>query len=105
MALGSGAARRKLLARGARTHGTSHASVRAMDPYISSELIAKLRQEQRSLRKTIRGLEGAAKRADVAGVISQLRELGALYKSHERLVGALLEAVEPDQPHQVPEQE
>ena len=69
-----------------------------MDSYISSELIAKLRQEQRHLRKSIRALETAVKQADVQGLGSQIDELSSLYKSHERLVGALLEAVEPDDP-------
>ena len=68
-----------------------------MDSYISSELIAKLRQEQRGLRKSIHALERAAKLADVQGLTSELREFTSLYRSHERLVGALLEAVEPDE--------
>jgi hypothetical protein len=67
-----------------------------VDSYISSELIAKLRQEQRYLRKSIHDLERAAEQADIHRLTSQLHELASLYESHERLVGALLEAVEPD---------
>jgi hypothetical protein len=67
-----------------------------VDSYISSELIAKLRQEQRHLRRSIHKLEHAAKQADIQRVTSQLHEFASLYQSHERLVGALLEAVEPD---------
>lgn len=69
-----------------------------MDSYISSELIAKLRRDQRQMRKSIRALETAAKQADAEGLASQLREFSTLYRSYERLVGALLEAVEPDNP-------
>ena len=69
---------------------------RAVDSYISSELIAKLRQDQRHLRASIHALEHSAKIADLARLNSQLHELASLYASHERLVGALLEAVEPD---------
>jgi DNA repair exonuclease SbcCD ATPase subunit len=68
----------------------------AVDTYISNELIAKLRKDQRHLRKTIRALETAAKQADVERLTTQLRELNSTYQSYERLVGALLEAVEPD---------
>jgi len=67
-----------------------------LDSYISSELIAKLRRDQRHLRKTLCALESAAKQADVERLTLQLRELTKQYQSHERLVGALLEAVEPD---------
>jgi hypothetical protein len=67
-----------------------------VDSYISSELIAKLREDQRHLRKTLRALETAAKHADVERLTTQLRELTSTYQSYERLVGALLEAVEPD---------
>ncbi len=69
-----------------------------MDAYISSELIAKLRQEQRHMRKSLRALEHAAQQADIERLTTQLRELSVVYGSHERLVGALLEAVEPDEP-------
>ncbi|MFI5309557.1 MAG: hypothetical protein ACHQ53_19530, partial [Polyangiales bacterium] len=61
----------------------------AVDSYISSELIAKLRKDQRHLRKTIRALETAAKQADVERLTSQVRELTSTYQSYERLVGAL----------------
>lgn len=67
-----------------------------VDSYISSELIAKLRQEQRSLRKSLKALEHAARQADIERLTSQLHELASVYASHERLVRALLEAVEPD---------
>jgi hypothetical protein len=67
-----------------------------VDSYISSELIAKLRQEQRDLRQSIHALERAAQQADIRRLTSQLHELASLYESHERLVCALLEAVEPD---------
>lgn len=69
-----------------------------MDSYISSELIAKLREEQRSLRRSIRGLEAQIKRANITHLSEQFFRFNALYQSHERLVGALLEAVEPDNP-------
>jgi len=55
------------------------------------------------MRRSIRALETAAKQADVEGVSSQLREFSSLYRAHERLVGALLEAVEPDNPAGPPE--
>jgi hypothetical protein len=64
-----------------------------MESYISSELIAKLREEQRSLRRCIDALEG-----NLAALVEQFCALRGLYRSHERLVGALLEAVEPDDP-------
>jgi hypothetical protein len=83
--------RHRGVARAVQSHGD-------VDSYISSELIAKLRQEQRHLRKSLRALEQTAKQADVERLTAQLHELAALYKSHERLVGALLEAVEPDDP-------
>lgn len=67
-----------------------------VDSYISSELIAKLRQEQRDLRKSIHALEHTARQAALEPLTSQLHELASVYDSHERLVRALLEAVEPD---------
>jgi hypothetical protein len=69
-----------------------------MDSYISSELIAKLREEQRSLRKSIRALEDQIKRAGLTPLADQFFRFHSIYQSHERLVGALLEAVEPDNP-------
>jgi hypothetical protein len=67
-----------------------------VDSYISSELIAKLRQEQRDLRRSIHALERTVQQADLQRLSSQLHELTSVYDSHERLVRALLEAVEPD---------
>jgi hypothetical protein len=69
-----------------------------MDSYISSELIAKLRQEQRFLRRSVRELESAAREGNMQQLGQKLRELSTVYASHDRLVGALLEAVEPDEP-------
>ncbi len=67
-----------------------------VDSYISTELIAKLREEQRDLRKSIHALESAVKLANQQPLTTEFREFSSLYRSHERLVGALLEAVEPD---------
>jgi hypothetical protein len=64
-----------------------------MESYISGELIDKLREEQRSLRRNMHALE-----SDLDALLQQFCALRALYESHERLVGALLEAVEPDDP-------
>lgn len=69
-----------------------------MDSYISSELIAKLREQQRTLRRTLQALEASLTSPDLATVVDHCRRVSALYQSHERLVGALLEAVEPDNP-------
>jgi hypothetical protein len=73
-----------------------------MESFISSELIAKLREEQRSLRHSIHALESqvreAGQRANLGPLIEQFSAFRTLYQSHERLVGALLEAVEPDDP-------
>jgi hypothetical protein len=65
-----------------------------VDSYISTELIAKLREDQRDLRKSIHALESAVKLANHQRLTSEFREFTSLYRSHERLVGALLEAVE-----------
>jgi len=65
-----------------------------VDSYISTELIAKLREEQRDLRKSIHALESAVKLANHQRLTSEFREFTSIYRSHERLVGALLEAVE-----------
>ena len=73
------------------------ASVVPVDSYISAELIAKLRRDQHDLRKRIRALENALKLANLQRLAAELREFTSRYRSHERLVGALLEAVEPDQ--------
>jgi len=66
--------------------------------YISSELIRKLRREQRFLRRSIDALAREMRQADVQQLSSQFHEFASVYRSHERLVGALLEAVEPDTP-------
>jgi hypothetical protein len=68
-----------------------------VDSYISTELIEKLRAEQRDLRKSIHALESAVKLANQQRLTSEFREFASIYRSHERLVGALLEAVEPDE--------
>lgn len=67
-----------------------------VDSYISAELIAKLREEQRDLRKSIHALESAVKLANQQRLTSEFHEFTSLYRSHERLVGALLEAVETE---------
>jgi hypothetical protein len=72
-----------------------HLAIR-VDSYISSELIAKLRRDQLHLRERIHALAHSAKAADLARLSAQLHELASFYDSHERLIGALLEAVEPD---------
>lgn len=73
-----------------------------MDSYISIELIAKLREQQRTLRGKLDALETSAmhagKHTETGGLVEQCRCFAALYQAHERLVGALLEAVEPDNP-------
>ena len=66
--------------------------------YISSELIRKLRSEQRYLRQSIDALAHEMRQADVQQLSNQFHEFASRYRSHERLVGALLEAVEPDTP-------
>ena len=85
-------------ARAAR--GMQHALTPIVDSYsyISSELIQKLRREQRYLRRSIDALAREMRQADVQQLSSQFHEFASLYRSHERLVGALLEAVEPDNP-------
>lgn len=73
-----------------------HFVLRDMDSYISSELIAKLRQDQGELRTSIRALERAAQQADLQRFANEVHALAVRYAAHERLVRALLEAVEPD---------
>ena len=73
-------------------------SVGLVDSYISSEVIARLRLEQQKLRE---GLAELGQSAEITGserLAAQLDRIATLYLAHERLVGALLEAVEPDLP-------
>jgi hypothetical protein len=74
------------------------AQMDAVDPYISSEVIARLREDQARLRRTLAELGQSAQQLGSARISAQVDQLASLYSAHERLVGALLEAVEPDGP-------
>jgi len=70
----------------------------AVDSYISSEVIARLRLEQERLREGLAELGQSAQRSGSARLAAQVDRVATLFRAHERLVGALLEAVEPDLP-------
>ena len=69
-----------------------------MDSYISSEVIARLRLEQERLREGLAELGQSAQQSGSARLAAQVDRVATLFDAHERLVGALLEAVEPDLP-------
>ena len=67
-----------------------------VDSYISSEVIARLRLEQQKLREGLAELGESAQQAGAERLAAQVDRVATLFRAHERLVGALLEAVEPD---------
>jgi hypothetical protein len=69
-----------------------------VDSYISSEVIARLRLEQQKLREGLAELGQTAQKAGSERLAAQVDRVATLFQAHERLVGALLEAVEPDLP-------
>ena len=69
-----------------------------VDSYISSEVIARLRLEQERLREGLAELGQSAQQSGSARLAAQVDRVATLFHAHERLVGALLEAVEPDLP-------
>jgi hypothetical protein len=69
-----------------------------VDSYISSEVIARLRLEQERLREGLAELGQSAQQSGSARLAAQVDRFATLFRAHERLVGALLEAVEPDLP-------
>ena len=69
-----------------------------MDSYISSELIEHLRSNQVRLRAELAKLSRSARSAGAEPLIAQVDRLATMLDAHERLVSALLDAVEPDLP-------
>jgi hypothetical protein len=69
-----------------------------VDSYISSEVIARLRLEQQKLREALAELGRSAQQSGSERLAAQVDRVATLFHAHERLVGALLEAVEPDLP-------
>ncbi|MDD9939785.1 MAG: hypothetical protein OXU20_01865 [Myxococcales bacterium] len=66
--------------------------------YISSELVTKLRDQQREVRSALLGLERRIDLASGVHLLDPYRSLSRAYRAHDGLVSALLEAVEPDAP-------
>ena len=71
---------------------------RVVDSYISSEVIARVRLEQQRLRESLAELGQTAQQVGSERLAAQVDRVATLFQAHERLVGALLEAVEPDLP-------
>lgn len=72
------------------------------ESYVSLELTRKLRMQQGGLRAALGNLERRLAAASTTPIAEQVagdvRILAQLYRAHDALVLALLEAVEPDQP-------
>jgi hypothetical protein len=69
-----------------------------MASFVSAELIERLRTQQRGLRGALQTLEHHATASNDPRLLAECRALARAYRSHEGLVTALLEAVEPDRP-------